>query len=127
MEIDLKTLGDLVLYLGAVATALVAIAYLFRRIVLLPLKAWIKEQVGDPVQEIRHEVTPNSGSSMKDDMSSVRESVDALTEQLTGHIEATAPRDWRITALEMRVDGVEARLNEHARAHPRPSDPLEGT
>lgn len=126
MEIDLKTLGDLVLYLGGIATALAAIAFLFRRAVLTPLKTWIKEQVGDPVRDIHHEVTPNSGSSMKDDLTGVRETVDNLAKHLTAHIEATAPRDWRITALEMRMDQTQARINEHIRDHPGPTTPTEG-
>lgn len=121
MHVDIKTLGDFVLYLGALATALIALGALLRYVVLRPLKNWIKEQVGDPVAEIHHEVTPNSGSSMKDDMTGVREAVDALNKHLTTHIEATAPRDWRIKALE-------ARLDAHLYDHPGPTHPpTEGT
>lgn len=126
MEIDLKTVGDVVLYLGGLATALAAITYLVRRAVLTPLKAWIKEQVGRPLQEVHHEVTPNSGSSMKDDVTGVRETVDNLAKHLTSHIEATAPRDWRITALEMRMDQVQALVNDHLREHPGPTTSVEG-
>ncbi|MEV0151580.1 MULTISPECIES: hypothetical protein [unclassified Nonomuraea] len=121
MTIDIKSVGDVVLYLGAIATALIAVGALLRYVVLRPLKRWITEQVGDPVQEIRHEVTPNSGSSMKDDVAGVREAVEDLNKNLAAHIQATAPRDWRIRALE-------ARLDEHFRDHPGPTHPpMEGT
>lgn len=129
MEIDIKTVGDVVLYLGGVAAALGAIGVVLRFAVLNPLKRWITEQVGNPVQEIRHEVTPDHadpGSSMKDDLAGVREGLDALNKHLTTHIEATAPRDWRITALEIRMDETQARLHEHFRIHPGPT-PTEGT
>lgn len=125
MEIDLKTVGDAVLYLGGLATALAAIVYLVRRAVLHPLKSWIKEQVSGPLRDVHHEVTPNSGTTMKDDVTGVRTTVDNLAKHLIAHIEATAPRDWRITALEMRMDETQARIADHVRDHPGPT-PTEG-
>lgn len=126
MQIDIKTVGDAVLYLGAVATALIALGVFLRYIVLRPLKRWITEQVVSPVMKVKKEMTANSGSSMKDDVTSVRETVDTLTTTLSKHMEATAPRDWRITALEMRMDETQARVADHVRDHPGPT-PKEGT
>jgi hypothetical protein len=119
--IDIRSVGDAVLYLGAVAAALAALGMIFRFMVLVPLKRWITEQVVSPVLKVKSEITTNSGSSMKDDVSSVRESVDKLNKNLNAHIESTAPRDWRITALEIRMDQVAGRLDDHVRDHPGPT------
>lgn len=92
-----KHLGDVVIYLGAIAVALTAMGVLLRRLVVMPLKHWLKEQISqtrnavEAVQEtanaVHAEVTPNHGSSLKDAVTRTEIKVDALAQRFADHID----------------------------------------
>lgn len=91
-----KHLGDVVIYLGAIAVALTAMGVLLRRLVVMPLKRWLKEQIAqtrDAVRDVQEtanavhaEVTPNHGGSLKDAVTRTEIKVDALSHRLADHI-----------------------------------------
>lgn len=69
-QIDLQDLGSALIYLGYLAGALAAIGVVMRWVVLRwvmrPLKAWLREQIKAPVDQVHAEMSPNHGSSMRD-------------------------------------------------------------
>ncbi len=91
-----RDLGDIILYLGGVATALAAIWLVLRWAVLRPLKRWIGEQIRqvkqgtEAVQEtanaVKAEVTPNHGNSLKDAVTRTEIKLDALTRRFDDHL-----------------------------------------
>lgn len=82
----LHDLGDLIIWLGAVAAALTAIALVVRRVVVTPLKNWISEQIREPVTAIRAELSYNHGTSMKDAVHRTELKLDELATRLDTHI-----------------------------------------
>lgn len=87
MDVTIKDLGDLVLYLGAVAAALGAIGVVFRYVFLRPLQRWIAEQItskiSGPLHTVKSEVTSNGGSSMKDRVGNTNQAVKILDAKVT--------------------------------------------
>lgn len=75
-------LGNLIIYIGAVVTAMTGILFAGRWVIVRPLKKWIEEQI----QPVKDEVSRNGGSSMKDSSVRTEEKVDALAESLLAHI-----------------------------------------
>jgi hypothetical protein len=85
--LTIKDLGDALIYLGGVAGALAAIGVVLRYVVVQPLKKWMREQVKPPLEQVRAEVSHNSGHSLKDAVSRVERKVDRLDERLDAHID----------------------------------------
>lgn len=99
----IRDVGDVILYLGAIATALVAIGALLRWAVVRPIKKWITEQIS-PVRQttaavqkntqavketadrVHAEVTPNHGGSLKDVVTRTELKVDVLTQRFDDHL-----------------------------------------
>lgn len=67
---QVKDVGDAVLYVGAICAALAAIgavvAVVGRWAVLGPLKRWQERNLVQMLAETHAQVTPNGGSSMRD-------------------------------------------------------------
>lgn len=87
MALTVRELGDLLIYLGALATALVGVGALLRWVVVQPMRRWvgqqIQEQVRGPLEQtasevgrITAEVHPNHGSSMRDAIDRTEKQVD---------------------------------------------------
>ena len=88
-----RHLGDLIIYLGAIAAALAAIGALLRYLVVGPLKRWIRDELRAPLEATRSsaaaietEVSRNSGSSMKDAVVRTEAKVDVLGERFNDHL-----------------------------------------
>lgn len=91
-----KEFGDLLIYLGAVAAALSAIAWLLHRVVWRPFVGWLKaelgatrqaaESVNETAAKVHAEVTPNHGTSLKDAVDRTEVEVRQLNQRLTDHI-----------------------------------------
>lgn len=86
----MRELGDAVIWLGAVAGALGALAIVARYVIVRPLRAWITEQithrVAGPLDAVQAEVTPNSGTSMRDQITRIERTVELLSVRLDDHI-----------------------------------------
>jgi HAMP domain-containing protein len=86
-----RHLGDVLIYLGALAAAVTAIAAALglavRFTVVRPLQTWLREQIKAPVDAVHAEVTPNHGSSLKDAIDRIETTVEQLRRDLRGHIE----------------------------------------
>lgn len=110
-----RELTDLLIYAGTVAGALAAIGIFLRFAVVRPLKSWIHEQIApqtQKIEKIHDEVTPNSGHSIKDNVTSMSTEISALRAALDAHMVEEVPRAWRT------LDSIRARLDEHLRNHP---------
>lgn len=87
---------DVVLYLGALATALAAIGVVGRWVIVRPLKKWIAEQirpvrqttqaVQETADKVHAEVTPDHGGSLKDVVTRTELKVDVLTQRFDDHL-----------------------------------------
>lgn len=83
---EIKTLGDVVIYLGAVAAAVAAIAGIIHYVLVKPLRRWIREQVKEPLEK---QVSPNGG--LKDSTRHLIEEVYGKVSELTeAHEESRA-------------------------------------
>ncbi|MFD0883720.1 hypothetical protein ACFQ08_04010 [Streptosporangium algeriense] len=92
----IRALGDLVVYLGAVAAALAAIGVVVRWAVVRPLKKWVAEQVGmvrestaavqETADKVHAEVSPNHGQSLKDTVNRTESKIDMLTQRFDDHL-----------------------------------------
>ena len=89
----MRHLGDLIIYLGALATAMPLLGAVARLFIVRPLKRWLAAEVGAPLAEtrtnsaeIRAEVSHNSGSSLKDAVRRVETKVDTLTLRFDDHL-----------------------------------------
>ncbi|MFI6737433.1 hypothetical protein ACIBI9_31295 [Nonomuraea sp. NPDC050451] len=93
----MKDFGDVVIYLGAVAAALAAIAVVFRFAVLNPWKRWterlIATRVTAPLDKVHNEVSPNGGGSMKDQVNRIELKVNLISERLDRHLETHTWKD----------------------------------
>lgn len=58
--VTLRNLGDLIIYAGAVAAAIAAIAIIVRYVAVRPLKTWITEQTR-PSRRVLEQLQPNGG------------------------------------------------------------------
>lgn len=119
---QVRTLGDLVIYLGAVAGALGSIGLLLRYLVVGPLKRWIVEQT-QPAREAAAQLRPNGGGSARDLIQvAVREVADMkarLDEQMTYARETREMAAEAITIARETSD----RLDKHlAMGHGRVND-----
>jgi hypothetical protein len=93
----IKHLGDLIIWVGAVAAALTAIGGLFYWVAVRPFRRWLKEQINqtrgaveavqETAQAVHAEVTPNHGSSLKDAVTRTEVKVDALAQRFADHID----------------------------------------
>jgi len=93
--ITVRDLGNLVIYAGAVAAALAAIAVVARYVVLQPLKRWLAREIRRPVEAIGAEVGADTkGPTLKD---------------------ALLATSYRVTSLERRF---EDHLNNHPGSPP---------
>lgn len=84
-----KDVSDFLIYLGAVCTALLAIGALLRFVVVKPLLNKLKEELSpmhEKTQTIVNEVTPNHGSSMKDQITRTETKLDSLEKRFTDHL-----------------------------------------
>lgn len=91
-----RDLTDLVIYAGAVAGALSAIGWLVYRVFVRSFVRWLREQIEqtrdhavqarESAEAVEAEVTPNSGSSLKDQVTRTEVKVDALGQRLADHI-----------------------------------------
>lgn len=100
MSITIKNLGDIVIYLGALAAALAAIGVVGRYTVLQPLKRWMREQIQPTIRETRDtasetldaanavqaEVSPDHGRSIKDTVDRIDRRVDTLGQRFDDHL-----------------------------------------
>ena len=82
----MKDLGDWVIYLGAIATALAAIGLLLRYLVVRPMKRWIAEQVKEPVDAVHAEMSPDHGHSLRDAVNRTEVKVDTLARRFDDHL-----------------------------------------
>lgn len=82
----LKDIGDFLIYLGAIAAALTAIGVLLRFTVVRPLMNKLKEELIPKTNVIHAEVTPNHGSSMKDQITRTETKLDALEQRFADHL-----------------------------------------
>lgn len=89
--ITIKDLSDMLIYLGAVAAALAAIAVVFRFAVFRPWQRWteelVKKQITVPLDKVHTEMTPNGGGSMKDQLNRVELKVNLISERVDRHLE----------------------------------------
>jgi hypothetical protein len=95
-----RHLGDLVIYLGAIAAALGTIGALLRWGFIKPLKRWLIKEIGVPLDKARlmavdtnskaaaieAEVSHNHGSSLKDAVVRTEIAVDTLTLRFDDHL-----------------------------------------
>ena len=92
----IKHLGDLIIWAGGVAAALTAIGFLVYRVFVRAFIRWLKEQIvqtreaatetRDAANAVQAEVTPNHGSSMKDQLTRTEQKVDQLDRRFTDHL-----------------------------------------
>lgn len=84
-----KDLGDLVIYAGAVAAALSAIAAAVWWIFVRPFTKWLREQITatqGTAEAVHAEMSPNHGTSMRDAVDRAEVKLDRLDERLDDHI-----------------------------------------
>lgn len=110
--LTLKEVTDFLIYAGAVAGALAAIGLFLRLAIVRPMRKWITQQLVPPIAKIHDEVTPNSGHSMKDDVTGTRAEVDDLKTLVNKHLAEEVPADRR------EVDRLRTMLEMHLHNHP---------
>jgi hypothetical protein len=97
MDVSVKDFGDVVIYVGAIAAALAAIAVVFRFAVLRPWQRWteelVKKQITVPLDKVHNEVSPNGGGSMKDQVNRIELKVNLISERLDRHLETHTWKD----------------------------------
>lgn len=88
-----RHLGDLIIYLGAIAAALTAVGALLRYLVVRPLKRMIRDEVRAPLHETRTsaaaieaEVSHNHGTSLKDAVTRTETAVKTLSARFEDHL-----------------------------------------
>ncbi|WP_329251840.1 hypothetical protein OG417_07860 [Actinoallomurus sp. NBC_01490] len=98
-----RGLGDVIIYLGAVAGALTAVGVLARWCVVRPLKRWLAAEVGAPLQQARQ---------VAEDTHSKTTAIEAEV----SHNHGTSLKD-AVTRTEQKVDTLSARFDDHLRTH----------
>ena len=91
-----RDLGDLLIYLGAVAGGLTALGFFVYRVFVRAFVRWLKEQIvetreqveaaRESAEAVHAEVTPNHGSSLKDAVVRTEAKVDLLDRRFTDHL-----------------------------------------
>lgn len=91
-----KEFGDLLIYLGAVAAALSAIAWLLYRVAWRPFVRTLKAELGATreaaeagtltAEAVHAEMSPNHGTSLRDAVDRAEVKLDSLDERLSDHI-----------------------------------------
>lgn len=92
----IKHLGDLIIWIGAVAAALSATGWFVYRVFVRAFVRWLKEQITETrgqveaaretAEAVHAEVTPNHGSSLKDAVVRTETKVDQLDRRFTDHL-----------------------------------------
>lgn len=83
---DVRTVGDALIYLGYLAAALAAIGVVVRVAVVRPLQKWLREQIKPQLAEVHAEVTPNHGGSMKDAVGRIETAQKTLAARFEDHL-----------------------------------------
>lgn len=91
--IGFKDASDAVIYLGAVAGAVTGIGFVLRIAIIRPVMRYLKNTINPSLATVRHEVTNNQGSSLKDDVTAIKHQLQELTRVVTDHIQVEAVRD----------------------------------
>ena|SRR5260221_12362698 len=55
--INLHNLANIIIYTGALATALIAMGILLRWVVVRPLKRWISEEIREPLANLKTQIS----------------------------------------------------------------------
>jgi flagellar biosynthesis/type III secretory pathway M-ring protein FliF/YscJ len=92
----IKNLGDLLIYLGAIAGALTAIGWLIYRVGVRPFVRWLKTEITetreqvtqtrDAAEAVQAEVSHNHGHSIKDVVDRTERKVDDITRRFDAHL-----------------------------------------
>lgn len=86
---NIQDVGNLFIYLGALATALLAIGTLLHFVVVKPLMKKLRVElapVQTQTQKIHSEVTPDHGASMKDQVTRTEVKIDTLEKRFQDHL-----------------------------------------
>lgn len=94
--VTVRHLGDIIIWMGAVVGGLTAIGGFLYWVAVRPFRRWLREQIGqvreateqtrDAAEAVHAEVTPNHGSSMKDQLTRTEQKVDQLDRRFTDHL-----------------------------------------
>jgi len=82
----LHDLGDVVVWAGTVAGALITLSVLAKWLILRPLKTYINKDVVTPIKAVKAEVVENEGRSMKDAIVRVESRLGTLDARFQDHI-----------------------------------------
>jgi hypothetical protein len=85
----LKTIGDLFIYLGAIAAALLSIGTLLHFIVVRPMMRKLRAELAPihaKTETVVSEVTPDHGRSMKDQIGRTENKLDTLEARFSDHV-----------------------------------------
>lgn len=83
---ELRTVGDALIYLGAIAAALAAIGLVARWAVVVPLRRWLQEQIQPPLERVHAEMSPDSGLSLRDAVTRIERAQERLGSRLADHL-----------------------------------------
>ena len=86
MSITIKDIGSLIIYLGALAAAVAAIAVVARYAIVNPLKTWLREQIKAPLDGVSAEMAPNHGSTLRDAVNRIETRQDELSARFRDHL-----------------------------------------
>lgn len=84
--IDVKVIGDVLIYIGAVTASLTAIGIFLRLVVVRPLMRKLRDELIPKTEVIHAEMTPNHGSSMKDQVTRTEVKVEELDKRFSDHL-----------------------------------------
>jgi hypothetical protein len=88
----LRNLGDLLIWLGAVATAALALGTVGHFLVVRPLRRWIKEQIGVPIQATAKSLETSNGKTAGrfiEDSAGTLDEMKSELHQIRGELRAT--------------------------------------
>lgn len=83
---EVRHVTDAFIYMGAFVGALTALGALLRLVVVKPLKAWIADQVKQPVDTVRSEMQPDRGTSMRESILRTETKIDTLFKRFDDHL-----------------------------------------
>lgn len=109
-----RTLGDFIIYLGAVAGALASLGLLLRYLVVGPLKRWIVEQT-QPAREAAAQLRPH-GAARDLLQTAVREVAEMRTQLDAQMAYSRETRDIANTAMTIARE-TSSRLDRHLLEH----------
>jgi hypothetical protein len=84
--IDIRLIGDVIIYIGAVAIALTALGAFLRIVVVRPLMKKLREELIPQTAVIHAEMTPDHGHSMKDHVTKTAAKVEELEKRFGDHL-----------------------------------------